>query len=276
MTHIIAQKKGFAFIHIPKNGGSTIRDQFAGFDDCGQTFFYSENQHPVLGDVAYWHLPLWAIADHHPNEFAMIEGAWAAALTRDPESRFRSALAQRARQHLGKPIDQLSKTERRHEADAVMRHLEDNAKLPNAAFCHFTRQIDFVSLEGAQVVKNVYPIEQIDNLTAEFAQRAGIAAKFGAANKTEVTRHGALGQAARTAWRLAKPLMPASVQDKARARLRDVVVGSVTATDNLEIMDERLLGFVRDFYAADYDLHRQSSQSAASPKQMTQEIAQTA
>lgn len=255
MSHILSHDKGFAFIHLPKNGGSTIRDQFAALDDCGQKYFYRNGMHDKHGEIAFGHLPLWVIAQDAPDDLEFIAHTWSCAVTRDPSERFRSAMAQRAREFLGKPLPDQTKAERQSLADDIMRHLEARPNLPAAEFVHFTRQVDFIRHEGAQVVKHLYPLSNIDALIAELGQRTGQTTSADRKNQTEYTKNGAFGQIARGLWATVKPILPAAVQSRLRQNLRGMVVQSGNTDDRLGLMNDRLTAFVRDFYADDFDIH---------------------
>lgn len=257
MTHIISRDKGFNFIHIPKNGGSTIRHSYLPFDDCGQKFAFSVTEHEDLGTIAQGHLPLWVIRKYYPDEFAQIETGWSCAITRDPMERFRSAMAQRLREFRGLRLEDLGKAELDDELGKIMDHITKNPYLPQAEFCHFTRQRDFIYLDGKKVVGNVYPLERINDLLAELARRTGVQATEERVNTTEVATRRGFSRIAKTGWKAVKPLLPKGVQNRLRRRLQPFI------STQPKVEDAAIWAFVHEFYAEDIVLHAEVTARAA-------------
>lgn len=257
MTHVISKEKGFAFIHIPKNGGSTIRKTYLQFDDCGEKFAFKIVEHDELGRIALGHVPLWVIARYYPDDFEAIRTNWSCAITRDPVERFRSALGQRSRQFLGLDLHALSKAQLSKQIDVVIAHLETHETLPEAEFCHFARQSDFVFLDTEKVVKNVFPLAQMNDLLKELSQKTGVEPVKKKANASQTVTKGTLGWTLRTGWHVLKPAIPKGARTKLRKRFRSLAVTSSTKQP-LAVGDEKVIAFVRDFYARDFDIHKEA------------------
>lgn len=264
MAHLLSESKDFAFIHIPKNGGSTVIGQFGGFDDFDGQSFHGVGFHHVLGEIFYGHVPLWVIERYFPREFAHISNTWACVVTREPLARFRSAMAQRSRQFLGRSIQELSSAELKQESEKIMRHLEANDSLPAVEFSHFIRQIDFVEHDGQRIVTNIFPLEELDSLIAELAIKTGVEPLQQARNRTEYTRFGYVGELACNAWEFFGPGIPKKMKNLIRDKVRPIIMSSGNSIDHLEIMDDQLLNFVNEYYARDFELHRQSLEAIAS------------
>ncbi len=258
MTHILSRSKNFNFIHIPKNGGSTIRHSYLPFDDCGQKFAFSVKEHDELGTIAQGHLPLWVIRKYYPDEFAQIQSGWACAITRDPMERFRSAMAQRMREFRGCKLEDLDKDQMHDELGKIIDHMTNNPDLPQAEFCHFTRQRDFIFLDGVQVVENVYPLDRINDLLGELAQRTGVAATEERVNTSDVATSGGFAKFAKAGWKTVKPLLPKGVQNRLRSKLAPLVIAPS------KVEGDGITEFVRDFYADDFEIHAAAQARATS------------
>ena len=63
---IISDRFGFAFVHIPKCAGSTVREQIRRIDpECFE--MAGRRMHPDLGKIDAMHLPLDILRDHFPE-----------------------------------------------------------------------------------------------------------------------------------------------------------------------------------------------------------------
>lgn len=200
------------------------------------------------------HLPLWVIEKYYPNEFEVIQNSWSCAIVRDPEERFRSALAQRMRQFLGEDLVSIGEVRVKECIHDVLRHLEAYPDLPQAEFCHFTRQVDFVDLGGVPVVNSIFKLEQLSDLVSELNRRTGGAGEIAHLNATEFNSAGTLGVVARASWKATNSFLPVWARSELRKRVRPLVMKSVTKGDDFHIMDEEVSEFVRDYYAADFAL----------------------
>lgn len=262
MTHIFSQGKDFAFIHIPKNGGSTIYTNFLQFDDFGQKF-QTPGVHPVLGDIHFGHVPLKELSEHYPEEFGFLSKTNSFAITRNPVQRFESALAQRSRQFLNEDFHMLSATERQARVDQVVDHLSAGGSTLMPDFCHFSRQVDYTHMDGKQVVKTIQPLEQIsaivDSLSTLTNHSVG---GEPAANQFETTRGGAAGQIIRQIWSAVSRILPTSIVSLLRNNLRGLVVRQGVKITAPELSLPRVANFLRSHYADDFKLY-ESSRAAA-------------
>ncbi len=181
---IINMEQRFGFIHIPKCAGSTVRLQLSALDDA-QGAFYGHHDHPELGRIQYGHIPLPVLAEHFPEEFAKLEQIDVFAICREPKSRFRSAVEQHFREHVGELVQKTGSSEVHAEIDRIVRHVTENPVMPASEFIHFTRQRDFLDHAGKRIVGNVFPIERMQDFADAITNRLGI--PFDAGIKTNQT-----------------------------------------------------------------------------------------
>ena len=265
MTHIISKERGFAFVHIPRCGGSTIWRGLGSFDDTGRVFSPEPVVHEQLGRVWLGHLPLWAIEQHYRPLYDIMRRSWTFAITRDPFARFGSALAQRGRLFLGMDIAMLTEAQLHAEASKVARVLDETEGVVPPEFCHFIRQTDFVrNGDGDQVVAT-YPIEQYRRLLAVIEAKTGAKVKDSRVNATEVP----LGRSARTAWSVMKRLFPERLQVSLRVALGGLVRSTGAGAGLSFVYHAPTRDFIEHFYREDFQLVEQTKKDFARESHLT-------
>ena len=157
---IIDDEHGVAFVHIPKCGGTSVRNQLAPIDSCNGEF-YGRKPHDRLGVLDYCHIPLHVLASEFAPVYEKLSTYESFALVRDPHARFASATFERLALFSGVPRSKTTGAMAIKEAEAVMAWLERRTHFSDAAYIHFARQIDFVAHEGRPVVANVFSLENM-------------------------------------------------------------------------------------------------------------------
>ena len=173
---LLYDKAGLAFIHVPKNGGKSIR---AALDaacpinlaptaaDLGITVEqlvadYESGRgvtHPVLGQVKIEHLPLVFWEEHFPRTFAAFIPLKSFVMLRDPRDRFFSAVLQRLGEY--QDLKNLRADDPLVTAEAlrVCEWLGAREAFCDIDHIHFTRQADYVTLRGERRVSAIFPID---------------------------------------------------------------------------------------------------------------------
>lgn len=185
-----APDAGLVFIHIPKNGGQSVRNALMSStrlsyeplaQDLGITPGEAEQvlekgfDHETLGPVHPAHLTLQVMKDHFPSSWEVFSRSKSFALLRDPRDRFLSALLQRLGEF--KDAANLRPDDPRvgDEALHVIEHLssgKSNHLL--LEFIHFTRQTDFIELEGQQIVTKVFRLDQTHQIAGWLTDETGL------------------------------------------------------------------------------------------------------
>lgn len=173
---IISDSHRFAFIHVPKCAGTSVRKCLDQFDDRNGLFANPSGHHPALGAVDLGHLPLFVLREHFAEAFEAVREYWSFALVRDPFDRFASSLAQRIAMYGDRRLPDHSLEEVEREVDRVMAHLRDvpRGRLLTPDYIHFQPQVDYLFLDGQRVVQSVYRVDQIDRLLKDVSRRVGI------------------------------------------------------------------------------------------------------
>ncbi|PWE32901.1 hypothetical protein DDZ14_07350 [Maritimibacter sp. 55A14] len=260
---IVSDRFGFIFIHIPKCAGTSVRRALEDFHDGAPHFVESLGHHPAHGELDFTHLPLNLLAEIDPDVFAKLRSYATFAIVRDPMQRFQSAMAQRAKMYLKSEIAQLGEADIAAELDRVMSYLRSVPQVTAPEFIHFSRQSDFVFMDGERLVQTIFPVERLDDLAAAIGDTiGGTELAFGHANQTTVFRYPHLRQIAQTGSQQAKRLMPEPLHRWVRKSARRMMMkpkaqALLPAFDTAGVRD-----FVAEYYASDYDLHRGALQRA--------------
>ncbi|ARE42552.1 hypothetical protein RGUI_4235 (plasmid) [Rhodovulum sp. P5] len=252
---IISDEHNFCFIHIPKCGGSTIRDQIGDLDSLGG-FFHGRTEEIPGGPHQKAHLPLHAIRDYFPEIFERISGLEKIVIVRDPEARFLSAMSQRARETHGKFLDELTEAELRADFREIADHLKAHPALPSFDFRHFVRQSDFANLDGKLVVEHVVPLERISELVVFLSERTGRYMDSAYhSNQTVVIRNKTLQSSLLWVKELVKSVLPITVYGKIKEFGLSLFTDRGVAPHVLKALEkEGFRDFVTTFYADDYAL----------------------
>ena len=251
---IASVEHGFCFIHIPKNGGSTIRDQLADMDSLNGSF-HGRVEIDGFGRQQKAHLPLPVIRQHFPDVFALIEPLQKIVIVREPADRFISAMSQRSREVHKKFLNELSEEQIREDFDIITKNLNSEDVMPAHEFRHFCRQKDYAYIDGSRFVEHIVPLERMPDLIAFLSERTGrrLDPKFHS-NKTVSFRNEQVKARLLKVKSSAKRVLPTIVYGRAKDLGLRIFAkeGSGYALETLR--SAGLYDFVRSFYAQDHEL----------------------
>lgn len=252
---IVCPEAGFFFIHIPKNGGSSVRDQIQPFDHFkGQ--FRGTKEHPDLGVYDSAHVPLDLLRDHFPEAFATISTLEGFGIVRDPVDRFASSMAQRFRQIHQRRPDTVSEVEVRAEVDAVIAELSQTGRPIRRDFAFFLRQTAFVDLDGTRMVPNLYRLSDTGLLIRALAQRLQkpLVEDFHS-NKTVTFRHDWMAGPVTALKDVVKAYMPARLADGLRRTALKMLTTPKVQTIDAQVRNSKeVQAFISTYYREDFDL----------------------
>lgn len=184
---IISDHHKFAFVHIPKCAGTSVRRALAPFDDRHDRYYATGvAPHPRLGLLDHHHVPLAVLASDFPDDFACLETYESYALIRDPVARFPSSLHERLVQRGGARLEKLGPDEIAREVDAVISELSRLAPgepVLDPALIHFSRQTDYVALDGRRLVRHLFPTADVAQMIAAIAARTATPIAFETRNE---------------------------------------------------------------------------------------------
>ena len=255
---IISDEHSFVFVHIPKCGGTSVHTFLHPFDSRKGMFRNRLEHHLTLGKLDYVHIPLFVLREHFPDEFNAIKNYWSFTIVRNPFDRFASSLFQKLKMYEKKAILHCSKEEIRSSILQTIEYLtkEENYLL-SPEFIHFQRQVDYIHIDGEQIIESIYTIDKINELLTHVESKIGRMlahpseqAKNRIANKTIVFRNNFL----RSVIKNLRHKMNGLVQllpEITKQKMRDYVYvsGNKILRDIFE--EDHVQTFIRDYYSDD-------------------------
>ncbi len=245
-----------AFVHIPKCAGSTVRRQLVAHCPFDDVFVTTPQDHPELGRVYLSHLPLDAVAAHFPAYFDKLQTYKVYAIVHEPKQRSYSALSERLRQVKSTEIASLDDAALQAEADEVVAYLTRTPAPLDPEFIHFRRQSDYIELEGERIVRNLYPMGQIDRLLADLSEQTGAPLNpMARDNSTRNWRLVPLAGAVMAANTLMRNILPDAGYQRVKGWARAFFFQSDGPPKYSHGVLEGLDPFLQSYYARDYEIY---------------------
>jgi hypothetical protein len=268
---IISDRHKFAFVHIPKCAGTSVRRPLEKFDSYEGAFTGRVDSHPTLGQLDYVHIPLFSLRDHFPAEFRAIREYWSFAVMRDPFARFASSVSQRLKMYSDRPIRSCSSDEVRRAIDESIEYLTNKPReqcLLPPEYIHFQKQVDYIQLNGESVVDKIYLVDEVDTLLGDLGRIVGknllepetFGAQGAKANvsvvyKNDLVRH--VIESARPVTNRLGKILPENAKQRIRDRIyipRDKRMRDLFAQEHVQ-------AFITDYYEDDVRLLEQVRES---------------
>jgi hypothetical protein len=254
---IISDDHRLAFLHVPKCAGVSVRQPLGQIDSTAG--FYSRiGDHPDLGRIHFAHIVLRDLAGHFPEDFGKVRDYRSFAVVRDPILRFVSALSQRLREFKHAAQSEITAKRIEEEASDVIRQLDKGPDRLCLELVHFNRQIDYIDLDGVRIVDDVFAIERMAELMRYISERTGIAIGESRENRSTELRAGGLRPLVRALRRPYAAVVPYALRHRIRSGLLAAGVYGDVNKETLLPAGGRIEGFIRTYYAADFELHAAS------------------
>lgn len=253
---IVNDEHKFAFIHIPKCAGSTVRKTLAPYDNR-RNYYWLEKDCGSEGQRHFAHLTPKLLSRVCPADFRLVSVYRTFSLIRDPVKRFPSSFKQFVSERRGKPFASLSEYEMRTELDNVINTLTRGVEL-NPRYVHFTRQSDFVYYQGQRFVDNVYRLEDMDQFYADIGRLVGtqLVAEAGSGsgvrhNTSQVYRN----EFMRRTLSNVKPLVAKCLPGSVKSALRPVFFVPPSQRELGVFTSDYVNDFINSYYNADMQLY---------------------
>ncbi|MFM9976637.1 MAG: sulfotransferase family 2 domain-containing protein [Sphingomonadaceae bacterium] len=252
---IISDQHRFAFVHIPKCAGTSVRKALRPIDETiGQ--FDQIGSHADMGTIHYGHITLADLARYFPEHYAKVRAFRSMAIVRHPVDRFFSAVFQRLREFKGYDQSQISQTVIETEANALARHLTASTDRLDLAHVHFNRQSDYVFNDGERVVAEVFALDRLEDASAFIEACTGVRLETEAReNRTAALRFGSLQPIVRALRAPYGALVPLEARNRIRNYLVKTGVYGDVETRNFAKPGSYLDGFLADYYRDDFSLY---------------------
>lgn len=259
MATVICPADNFGFVHIPKCGGASV--------EMGLEEAFSQRRpddvwlsgdlidHPDLGAIIPAHKPLQLMADHYPDEMALLRQVRCFAVARDPELRFVSAFQQHLRQFRRLAVDEIDHDEGARILDDCMNALNAAPIYTGGQYVHFTRQVDYVRLGDETIVGDVFALENLGDLARAMSAHVGREVRFQDWINMSAKSPTPVLSLARQVGKALRPILPTSAYHRLRNRL-ELALGKPPPDYVMALFgSETVKSFVSDFYADDAHLH---------------------
>lgn len=253
---IFCPEARFVYLHIPKCAGTTLRKWLRSEGVSYDRRFTDVIDIPGFIPYNGTHLPLDILQAYFPQEFAAVCTFDSATVVRHPLARFASAFAQYQREFFQRNVDLLPQDTIRRDLDSLLTILQAGGERRDTRLVHFLRQVDFVELAGQRIVKDVYPVEQLELLVDQIADRFGLTSRPRPANVRRRARFPALAWPLHQAKLAARRILP----EKTFRSLHSAALSSLTdkhsSTD--DFMNDDIRAFVENHYQQDFILHAEA------------------
>lgn len=168
---LLSEELKFAFIHVPKCGGTSLRQYFRAMPGIHNPLAEIRGQIPFPTDPN--HVQMAVLRDHAPDLLDRIAACTSYAVLRDPVSRFPSALAQHCKMFREQGMDEMSLSDLRRVTDEAIAHLQSGEVVRDRRYIHFERQTAFTHLDGVQVVTRLFRLDNQAGLADDVAETTG-------------------------------------------------------------------------------------------------------
>ena len=156
---ILSYKQSFAFVHIPKNGGTAFREHVAKYHDHPQEFWWVKPTDYLGLKVDHGHLKTWEIRIFYPDVWQFLKTSRTLCFFRNPAERFVSAIYEHHRLfRQNVDLEGLSWPEQQRVAQEFAWALNMAEVVWNPFLVHFSPQTWFTHLNGAPIVKQMIPL----------------------------------------------------------------------------------------------------------------------
>ena len=256
---IISDRHRFAFVHIPKCAGTSVRKALRPIDAV-DSIFDGMGTHPDLGMVNYAHFTLHDLSCHFPDQYRKVAEYRSVAIVRDPVDRFFSAIFQRLREFKGYEQSRITAKVIAGEVDAVIETLGATTGRLILEYVHFNRQSDYVFHNGKRIVTEVFALDRLADAATYIENCTGVRLDETAPeNRTVALRAGVLAPVMQTLRKPYAAIVPLGTRDRVRSRLTKFgLYGGVEKRQFLK-PGSRAERFLGEHYATDFELYASAS-----------------
>jgi hypothetical protein len=253
---IIIKAHDFAFVHIPKCAGSTVRQQLRARDDLNERFYYTI-QIPDFAKINGNHIQLSVLKTYFPDDFKALRAVTSYAISRNPLDRFISGVAQHVRD-AGEDPGSMRPAEILRRAQDISAALRMPAQDHVIAHTIFLPQVDYVYLGGEKIVDHVYTIEDMDAFFDRLETQHDLhLIRDKKWNPTVTYRVPAMSGRAQSLNKIAQKYLPMKAYVSLRALgTRVLTTPGAPKMEQILREDAGIRDFVADHYASDWQFYR--------------------
>jgi hypothetical protein len=247
------------FQHIPKCAGTTVSAQLTEQVKTDPRFFWSHRvEVEGVGTMRGSHMPLAVIREIYPDALEKFRSYRSYAILREPEARFRSALGEYLRNNHRSSFLQIDERELGAILDEIIGATTASPVWLSERHVHFTRQADFVDLDGERLIDNLYAVEDLERLAQDLRDAHGLHVNPHAIYNSRKDKSlkfglpkGVLDRAARAVWKT----LPLRVRRQILSLVnRTLPEPSIPAPVQALLSSSNVRDFIADHYAPDHRL----------------------
>tara|TARA_X000000950_G_scaffold219456_1_gene264291 strand:+ start:6459 stop:7217 length:759 start_codon:yes stop_codon:yes gene_type:complete len=248
---IILDEFEFAYVHIPKCGGTSVKSS-----NLYHGLSAVDNGHDQMSH----HVPLAHIKATDPELYQKVCNYNSFAHVREPLARFRSALFQHCREFLELSSSECDDASLLHVAYSVAEELE-NADFPYPIkYEHFTPQYSYLEVDGECIIKHIGVLGDFTELNA-FYSKGGFNTVGVSLNVTYTPKKGLFSCLAKLVQPFVRTLLPSEFKNKIWMWLisKGLYEASKENSTDFLLNDPKIISFIRSFYARDFELYEKFS-----------------
>ena len=265
---LISDDPSIAFVHIPKSAGTSVRKLFSQrarplpelYQHPSLQFVDDKMRavHEELGSIHLHHLPLAILKNYFPDAWQLLVGRTSLAIVRDPVSRFESAVKQRLREFRGVGFSDLDPTSVNEEAKRVCDWLSGREVICDLEYVHFSRQQDFIEVDGERIVDRIFAIERLDLLMTWMGKHFAFKADQPEENRSSELAKWLrpLAGSLRETYRWAVPSSVRNTLIPVYKRLG--MIKAPASSEKGGALSNEVVEFINGFYASDFALRGDS------------------
>ena len=156
---IISRSRGFAFVHVPKCGGTRFRYHLHSYNDDPRDFWGVQRTQFLNIPLDFAHLRAWELQIFFPDVIEFLRDARSVCFFRNPVDRFVSAVFEHYAQHRPEiGLAALSWSDQQAEVRRFTAGFELDQAFADFRYVHFSPQTWFTHLAGRRVVKTIIPM----------------------------------------------------------------------------------------------------------------------
>jgi hypothetical protein len=156
---ILSERREFVFIHNPKCGGTSVREELMQFDTTSDFFWMFDDLNGATIDKA--HLPLFILKKKYPEYFRLLKKYFTFMFVRNPYARTVSAFIQNNPELLEASDSSEKELVYRERLNGFIRDMDQKSLTGlQVEFRHFVRQVDLAYIGKKCFVDTIMKLEE--------------------------------------------------------------------------------------------------------------------
>ena len=156
------------------------------------------------------------------------------------------------------PLHTLGEARIQSEIEAVIAYLSQHDEVADPSYIHFTRQSDYLELDGKRVVQNIYPVESVNTMLSDIGQLIGADLRGEQqnlrTNQTDVYRNEGLRRTFETMRPMLRSTVLKLLPENAKTQIRKLLYVPRAQNTYDIFQSDSVKSFVREYYSRDIEV----------------------